>query len=147
NPEHFAADVLRPFNLLLGPLKGRKIRQLQFLHLRSPPVRVYFLNLHLHLTNMGRGTQHLFSRRGLISIVVVLLPYQIGSDNHSNQRHGQQIDHFPASNLFFAISTYSGFNSIPIHWRPCFSATRPVVPEPKNGSRTMPRPLPSLFSH
>src|SRR5690606_5981878 len=53
NPEHFAADVLRPFNLLLGPLKGRKIRQLQFLHLRPPPVRVYFLNLHLHFTNMG----------------------------------------------------------------------------------------------
>src|SRR5690606_1932439 len=47
----------------------------------------------------------------------------------------------------FAISIYSGFSSIPIHWRPCFSATRPVVPEAKDGSRTMPRPLPSLPSH
>src|SRR5690606_41412764 len=80
-------------------------------------------------------------------VLLLLLPYQIGSDNHPNQRHGQQIDHFPASNLFFAISTYSGFISIPILCRPCFSATRPVVPEPKNGSRTMPRPLPSLPSH
>src|SRR5690606_872908 len=55
--------------------------------------------------------------------------------------------HLPASSRFFAISTYSWFSSIPTQSRPCFSATRPVVPLPKNGSRTMPRPLPSLPSH
>src|SRR5690606_13699175 len=46
--------------------------------------------------------------------------------------------HLPASSLFFAISIYSGLSSIPTQSRPCFCATRPVVPLPKNGSRTIP---------
>ncbi len=37
-----------------------------------------------------------------------------------------------------AIWAYSGFSSMPMVRRPCLRATRPVVPEPKNGSKTVP---------
>ena len=37
-----------------------------------------------------------------------------------------------------AISMYFAFSSIPIHLRISLVATSPVVPEPKNGSRTVP---------
>ena len=37
----------------------------------------------------------------------------------------------------FDISTYSGFNSIPMYSRLCFLQTTPVVPAPLNGSRTV----------
>lgn len=38
--------------------------------------------------------------------------------------------------LFLASSQYSGLISIPIYRRPNWSATKPVVPAPKNGSST-----------
>ena len=47
-------------------------------------------------------------------------------------------------NRRLAISTYSGFSSMPIDFRWCCVATRRVVPLPANGSRTTHRPEPSL---
>jgi hypothetical protein len=42
-------------------------------------------------------------------------------------------------NLFLEISIYSEFNSIPIKSLPSFLATKPVVPDPEKGSKTVQR--------
>ena len=43
----------------------------------------------------------------------------------------------PLSSLFLARFAYSSLISMPVHWRSSSLHTTPVVPEPKNGSRTL----------
>src|SRR5205814_7897011 len=57
---------------------------------------------------------------------------------------GEQSAHWKVITLcarrLFAISMYSAFSSSPMAWHCRFLATSSVVPEPLNGSRTIPPP-------